>query len=302
MTNIDLSTLEELRASAIWTAADALAERTFGAVLLSCLAQRKTLADAKEELESLLADRQRLLRMNNDEYPAGATESELASIKDDYIPELLRGYLEMLGDISAARQLTHSEIWSTIVDHRKTRALPPSTDRMTVDNVDETQKDERMPAEAILYRAMHSEGLEKMLAAQDKGLELYGQPNGKEPIPRLRDDPPTPERPITIYFSTGDDRSTVSYVADLVSWRDKRELGNEEKQRVCEEIIKVGFNVEGLFHLDEMVNLLQFRNLIKLARPFSVGELILVSKGRPHSTNVLWSGFSYVYEKRNLKP
>lgn len=154
-----------------------------------------------------------------------------------------------------------------------------------------------MPAEAILYRMFFKKELELMLAGQCKGLELYAQPNGKGPNKRLREANPTLARPLTIYFSTGDAPSVVSYMADLVAWIDKRELNSGEKKRIGAEIAGVGFN-EGLFGIaDNMVNLLQFRKLQKLGSPFSVGELIKVDDGKPHSTEVFRAGISYVYER-----
>lgn len=130
------------------------------------------------------------------------------------------------------------------------------------------------------------------------GRRLFFQPHARREMVRLRDTNPNEECPVTVYFSTTDDLSTVSYQAEIVEWRNKQNLAETECPSIDREIEEVGFNPEGLFGIEEgMVNLVRIRYLIKLVPSFHVAELIKTSDGKPLSGNQISSGPSYVYDR-----
>jgi len=154
--------------------------------------------------------------------------------------------------------------------------------------------------EAMFYRKMYRKELEKMLASQEEkpGRRLFFQPHAKRTMASLRDANPNEECPVTVYFSTTDDLSTVSWQAEIVEWRNKQRLAETECPSIGREIKEVGFN-EGLFGIEKgMINLIRIRNLIKLVPSFHVSELIKVSDWTPPSGDPRSSySHSYVYNR-----
>ena len=125
--------------------------------------------------------------------------------------------------------------------------------------------------EAMFYNGMFRAELKKMRASQKEkpSRRLFFQPKDRRAMARLRDANPNEECPVTVYFSTTDDLSTVSYQAEIVEWRNKQKLAETEYPSIDREIKEVGFNPEGLFGIEEgMVNLIRIRNLIKLVPLF----------------------------------
>ena len=152
----------------------------------------------------------------------------------------------------------------------------------------------------MFYNGIFRAELEKMLASQEEkpGRRLFFQPHAKRTMARLRDANPNEECPVTVYFSTTDELSTVSWQAEIVEWRNKQRLAETECPSIDSAIKEVGFNPEGLFGIEEgMVNLIRIRNLIKLAPSFHVAELIKTRDGKPLSGNQISSGPSYVYDR-----
>ena len=156
-----------------------------------------------------------------------------------------------------------------------------------------------MPTEAIFYNAMHRSVLDQMLKDQNKGIALYGQPYHKQAIAKLRDEPPNNESPVIIYFSTGDDRATVSYKAEITGWWNKQELDESLHHRIDSEI-KTGRYDYGIYGIEEgMVNLIRIRNLIKLRNCFPVSELTKIKDGQPLSGKQISAGWSYVHKRKD---
>ena len=154
-----------------------------------------------------------------------------------------------------------------------------------------------MSSTAIFYRGMYKDQLKRMRHVQerDRSIRLFMQPYSKYPIAELRDDPPTSISPVTLYLSTNEDFAKVAWRAEIIDWRDKRELSAEERQQVDREVRHYDSDLYGL---DEgMVNLLQLRNLVDLDPGFSVIELTKTKDGRPVSENAFRSGWVYVRER-----
>ncbi len=156
-----------------------------------------------------------------------------------------------------------------------------------------------MAATAIFYRGMFKHQLELMPSAQEqeKSIRLFMQPHSRLPIKELRDDPPSPMNPVILYLSTNEDFARVSWRAEIIDWRDKQKLSEEERQQVDRE---VRYYDSGLFGIEEgMVNLLQIRNLVNFDSGFSVTELTKIENGRAVSENAFWSGWIYVRERES---
>lgn len=163
-----------------------------------------------------------------------------------------------------------------------------------------------MTKEALYLNGLYKDKLDLMIAAarrKKEGAIFYIQPHSTRAIANLRDDPPSLRSPMTLYASTSKDLSTVSYRAEIVDWRDKTRLSDEERDRISGEIEKDGYNNPGIFDFDptegkgRMVNLIYIRNLVKLDPPFSVSRLVKTSDERALSTNrTMAGGWSYVFE------
>ena len=129
---------------------------------------------------------------------------------------------------------------------------------------------------------------------------FYMQPHGPGQIARLRDDPPTIDKPTKMWISTGDDLQHISYVAEIVGWEDKTEI-TAERHQLIDSLIKLLQPKEtGLYNLAEdpdatSVNLLHVRRMVKVPKPIPVSNLIKISDGQPLSMNRTRGGnHSYV--------
>ena len=129
---------------------------------------------------------------------------------------------------------------------------------------------------------------------------LYMQPHGSGQITKLRDDPPTIDKPTKMWISTGGDLQHVSYAVEIVGWEDKTEM-SDERHQLIESIINLLQPEEGGLYdmVDEpgesSVNLLHVRRMFEFNEPFSVSRLVKISDGQPLSTNrTRGGGHSYV--------
>ena len=144
---------------------------------------------------------------------------------------------------------------------------------------------------------MYKHQLELMLniQEQDKSIRLFMQPYSGFPIKDLKDDPPSPMNPVLLYLSTNEDFARVSWQAEIIGWKDKQKLSEEEQEQIDGEARRYD---SGLYGIDEgMVNLLQLRNLVNLDAGFSVTELTKTKDGGSVSENAFRSGWVYVRER-----
>ncbi len=154
-----------------------------------------------------------------------------------------------------------------------------------------------MASTAIFYRGMYMDQLKRMrhIQERDKSIRLFLQPYSRSAIAELRDDPPTSISPVTLYLSTNEEFAMVSWRAEIIDWRDKRKLSEEERQQIDKEIRHYDSDLYGIE--EGMVNLIQLRNLVELAPGFSVTELTKIKDGGPVSENAFRSGWVYVKER-----
>ncbi len=140
-----------------------------------------------------------------------------------------------------------------------------------------------MNTEALFLNGVYEGVLQEILAIQAALPEqiMFLQPYKDRAIARLRDHPPTVDNPMRLLMSLTSDLPTVHYRAELVGWDDKLQI-SEEKRRVLNRLIwTLQPNEGGLYDASRAiggrsVNLLHVRRLRRLARPFSVGQLLNV--------------------------
>ena len=141
--------------------------------------------------------------------------------------------------------------------------------------------------------------LEEALAVQRELPEqvVYLQPHKSHRIVELAEEPPTPSNPTSLLASTTEDLNSVQYSAEIVGWRDKREL-SEEQRTLLDRLIKVIQPEEtGLYSQaggTEAVNLLIVRNLQPLADTFPVSELVNARHDEKLSERTQAGGWVYV--------
>jgi len=162
-----------------------------------------------------------------------------------------------------------------------------------------------MRSEALFINGIFESVLEEILLVQRVLPEqiMFLQPHSSGPITHLRDDPPTLHDPVRLFLSITTDLSMVRYCAEIVGWDDKRTL-SEERRNVLSRLIWTLQPAEcGLFDASSIagkpsVNLLHVWRMRKLARPFSVTELIKTSDNAPLSPNrTTAGGWAYVLNR-----
>ena len=143
---------------------------------------------------------------------------------------------------------------------------------------------------AVFVNGIYESVLDEIGKSQQEypGEEHYLQPYASRIFVTLRDSWPTREQPVRLYASTTGDLQKVSFVADIVDWKDKTAISEPEGLELDRRIRERQPNEEGLY--ERGVNLLVIRNLRGLERPFSVTELILERERRPLSGRRTRSG------------
>ena len=157
---------------------------------------------------------------------------------------------------------------------------------------------------ALFINGIFRTVLDKILETQAGNPDhtLFLQPESGSPIVMLKNSPPTPEDPVTLYASTTDDLSMVSYTAEIANWEDKTTLSQARIEQV-NGILVLHQQGEGTLydqsHVTDKrsINLLSIRRLTKLPEPFSVGQLVKVRDGKPLSTRRTRAGGWSVVQK-----
>ena len=167
-----------------------------------------------------------------------------------------------------------------------------------------------MPEVALFMNGYVRVVLDEILDAQSEhpGQILFLQPYAGRPIKMIRDNVPSPEAPVTLYSSTGDDMTKVTYAGEVVGWEDKTTMNAARREEVIAVMRRYQPKYQGPFNDPELYNnsgadgktspnLLHIRNLVRVEPPFSVTQLIKVSDGMPLATNrARGGGWSYVHK------
>ena len=146
---------------------------------------------------------------------------------------------------------------------------------------------------ALFINGIYDLVLDHMVAEHSRSPErtLFIQPFSGGIIKRLKDNIPSPEAPVTLYASITKDLHNICYQGEVVGWEDKESVTADRIQELEAIFIQYqpteqGNDEEGLgIHRNPGRNLIHVRRMVKLETPFSVGELIKISDGKPLSTN-----------------
>jgi len=161
---------------------------------------------------------------------------------------------------------------------------------------------------ALFINGIYDAVLEDILAAQvaQGGGGSFLQPYSGSVISMLRENPPTPESPVTLYASTTENLSKICYTAEITGWEDKRTLSESRRQTVLSYLEEYQTKECGLFRGTELgegraVNLISIRNLRRLALWPPTSLLIKKRNGLPLRNRRRAGGWSEVYERRDLE-
>ncbi len=129
-------------------------------------------------------------------------------------------------------------------------------------------------------------------------LPLFLQPYSSMRIVRLADKPPTVDDPVRVFFSLTNDLKHIYFTGELIGWRDKFTL-QEDELMIMNRLIYMFQRTESGVYKEargiECKNLLMVRRLKKFSTPFSVQELNKISTDEPLSPDRTTSGgWSYV--------
>lgn len=155
---------------------------------------------------------------------------------------------------------------------------------------------------ALYLNGVFETVLDEIMQAQinKPGKTFYLQPYRKDYITKLKENPPTPDSPISLFISITNDLSNISYIAEIVGWEDKQNIDPVRFQVLNDEITKHQKKEERIYlELDngkKCANLISIRNLKKLNDKIKLSNLILISSGKPHKTRTTSGGYSYVYD------
>ena len=160
--------------------------------------------------------------------------------------------------------------------------------------------------QALYINGVFEEVLEEIIKAQNNEKDLIStlQPYSSRVIKLLEGNDFNKNPSITYYISTTTDLKHVSYVAEIIGWENKRNLGkNPKKLEQLNKQIAKNQPIQGevYFHSDEektkeCVNLIELKNLRKLTIPFQVGNLIKVSDDSPYKPRTQPGGWSPVHK------
>lgn len=161
-------------------------------------------------------------------------------------------------------------------------------------------------ARALFINGIYDGVCSQILEAQKEpgARESFLQPYSSRVIKMLKNQPPTPETPVTLYISTTGELSKICYVAEIIRWEDKRYLSEERRQEVIQQLqrwpgevkLVTGDWREG----EKPVNLLTIRALRQTETLHSTSLLRKVSDGHVLRRRTRSGGWSEVYDLGEL--
>ena len=160
---------------------------------------------------------------------------------------------------------------------------------------------------ALFINGIFDSVLTEILDAQiaQGGGESFLQPYKGQVISMLREHPPTPSSPVTLYISTTENLSKICYSTEIIKWEDKRELSESRRQMILRHLEKFQTKECDLFRGQELgegkaVNLITIRNLRSLETLPPTSFLIKKSDGLPLKKRTRAGGWSEVYDRGDL--
>jgi 5-methylcytosine-specific restriction endonuclease McrA len=155
---------------------------------------------------------------------------------------------------------------------------------------------------ALYINGIFEEVLSAIIESQksNPGLVTMLQPYNSARIKMLAEQTPTETMPVSIYISTTSLLTQVSYRANIVGWKDKRDLSADDLKDMNHRIAtyqpaeqEVYLEVNG----KKCVNLIFISQLERLASPIPVECFIKVKDNGPLKPRTRSGGFSYVNEQ-----
>lgn len=154
-----------------------------------------------------------------------------------------------------------------------------------------------MKHEALFLNGVFEKVLSDIEAVQTLVPEqtLYLQPYAAERIVDLYRWNPSMQDAVALYISTTDALDVVTYVAEVVSIRDKKDLSPAVETKIDSIISLFQTTEDGLYREargTECRNLLGVRGMKRLSEPFPVTDLVLLRTGAhpagPRTTSGSW--------------
>ena len=133
--------------------------------------------------------------------------------------------------------------------------------------------------EALFINGVFEGVLEDICAIQHLLPEqiMFLQPYKSSAMTKLRDDPPTVDRPMLVAMSTTDDLDTVHYAGEIVGWEDKTQMPRDKWRLLNRLVAMLQPTEEGLYDASRVpekqsINLLFVRRMRRIA-PMPVTSL-----------------------------
>jgi 5-methylcytosine-specific restriction protein A len=158
---------------------------------------------------------------------------------------------------------------------------------------------------ALFLNGVFESVLENIREVQEAhpGKTCYLQPYKNSPIRLLADEKPTFDHPMALYISLTDSLDRVSYRAEIVGWRDKRDLAKDPHSLATLNQHITAFQPgESEIYLKladgkPCVNLIEVVGVKKLKESIPVSCFVKISDGKPLGIRSRSGGWSPVYQQ-----
>ena len=156
---------------------------------------------------------------------------------------------------------------------------------------------------ALFLNGVYESVIEDIIASQDArgGGDHYLQPYKGAIIQMLKKAPPSEDAPVALYVSTTKNLKNICFTAEIIDWKDKRELSREGKDQVLEHLMIYQPGEKPLFAAEEevgekAVNLLTLRNVRRCTSLLPTNILRKRSDGQALKPRTRAGGWSEVFD------
>lgn len=156
---------------------------------------------------------------------------------------------------------------------------------------------------ALFLNGVYESVIEDIIVSQDAkgGGTHYLQPYKGLIIQMLKKIPPSKDAPVALYVSTTKNLKNICYTAEIVDWKDKRELSQIDRGQVLEHLMKYQPGEKPLFAAEEevgekAVNLLTLRDVRRCTTLHPTSILRKRSDGLPLKPRTRAGGWSEVFD------
>lgn len=160
---------------------------------------------------------------------------------------------------------------------------------------------------ALFVNGIYESVLKEIIGSQQVpgGGISYLQPYKGAVIKMLKNAPPSTESPVALYLSTTSQLNKICYVAEIVGWKDKREVTDDEKAQVMDHLSQYQPGEKALFAGEDAVgkkavNLLMVRNVRQCTTLLPTSFLQKKSDGNPLKPRSRAGGWSEVFDVGDL--